>query len=73
MIESPHYGGAVIVTGDGDFFCLVEYLEQQGKLKNLIIPNRYKYSLLLRPFSKKTIIMNSLKRKLEYKKREALS
>ncbi len=73
MIEFPHYDGAVIVTGDGDFFCLVEYLEKQGKLKNLIIPNRYKYSSLLRPFSKKTIFMNSLKRKLEYKKREALS
>ena len=73
MIEYNNYDSAVIVTGDGDFFCLVDYLEKQGKLKNLIIPNRYKYSSLLRAFSKKTIFMNSLRNKLEYKKREALS
>ena len=26
MIEYPHYERAVIVTGDGDFSCLVRYL-----------------------------------------------
>ncbi len=26
MIEYPNYDRTVIVTGDGDFYCLVEYL-----------------------------------------------
>ncbi len=73
MIEFPHYDKAVIITGDGDFYCLVDYLEKQGKLLNLMIPNRYKYSSLLRGFSPKTVFMNSLKRKHAYKKKEALS
>jgi uncharacterized LabA/DUF88 family protein len=32
MIEYPNYDKALIVTGDGDFFCLVEYLIKQDKL-----------------------------------------
>ena len=32
MIEYANYNQAVIVTGDGDFHCLVEYLKKQGKL-----------------------------------------
>src|SRR3972149_6921299 len=42
MIELPNYDGAVIVSGDGDFQCLVKYLKNKGKLKKLIIPNRNK-------------------------------
>jgi len=42
MIEYPNYDKAIIVTGDGDFHCLVEYLEKQGKLGRLLIPNRKK-------------------------------
>ena len=47
MIEYPHYDKAVIVTGDGDFACLVEYLKKQHKLETLIVPNekRYAYNL----------------------------
>lgn len=33
MIEFPNYNEAVIVSGDGDFRCLVEYLLKKGKLK----------------------------------------
>lgn len=50
MIEYDNYAGAVIATGDGDFHCLVDYLEKQKKLERLIIPDKHKYSSLLRKF-----------------------
>ena len=41
MIEWDHYNKAVIVTGDGDFHCLVEHLKKKGKLEKLLVPNRH--------------------------------
>lgn len=69
MIQYPKYDGAVIVTGDGDFACLVDYLIRKNKLKRLVVPNKYKYSSLLRKFNKHILFMNGLKKKLERKKR----
>lgn len=71
MIEYQNYDKAVIVTGDGDFYCLVKYLIEKNKLKALIVPNRHKFSALLnfkicRPFLR---FMNDLKIKLEYKRK----
>ena len=40
MIEYPHYERAVIVTGDGDFGCLVRYLYERQKLERVLSPNR---------------------------------
>lgn len=69
MIQFPNFGKAVIVTGDGDFYCLVKYLLEQGKLKTVLIPNRLKYSALLKRFAQKNIaFMNELRKKLEYMK-----
>ena len=67
MIEYANYDKAAIVTGDGDFHCLIEYLKKQGKLERLIIPNRYKFSSLLRKFAKDMVFMSDLRVKLEYK------
>lgn len=50
MIEYPNFDKAVIVSGDGDFRCLVEYLDKKKKLLKVIVPN-WKYSSLLRQFS----------------------
>jgi uncharacterized LabA/DUF88 family protein len=66
MIEWNSYHKAVLVTGDGDFHCLIEYLKHQNKLEKLLIPNRRKYSALLRKFEGETAFMNSLRGKLEY-------
>jgi len=66
MIEYSNYEQAVIVTGDGDFHCLIEYLKKQGKLKKLIVPNRHAFSSLLRKFARDMAFMNDLRRKLEY-------
>jgi len=67
MIEYTNYDKAVIVTGDGDFHCLIEYFKKQVKLERLIIPNRYKFSSLLRKFAKDMVFMSDLRAKLEYK------
>ena len=66
MIEFPQYERAVVVTGDGDFHCLVEYLKKQGKLLRLLIPNRHKYSALLRGFASDMAFVSDLRGKLEY-------
>lgn len=68
MIDFNNYNQAVIVTGDGDFYCLVKHLIDNKKLKALLVPNRFKYSALLklkefRPFTRD---MNDLRKKLEY-------
>ncbi len=70
MIEYPNYEKAVIVTGDGDFYCLAKYLIEKQKLEALIIPNSHKFSALLkfkifRPYWR---FMNDLEKKLSYKK-----
>lgn len=51
MIHYENFDKAIIISWDWDFHCLIEYLEQKDKLKRLIIPNRYKYSALLRRFN----------------------
>ena len=69
MIEYPNYEKAVIVSGDGDFHCLIKYLRDRRKLEKLVIPNRQKFSSLLREFvSMDAVFMNNLRGKLEYRK-----
>ena len=65
MIEYPNYDKAIIVSGDGDFHCLIEYLEQKEKLGRIIIPNRKAYSQLLWKFRKYMDYMNHLSNKLK--------
>jgi uncharacterized LabA/DUF88 family protein len=69
MIEYTNYEKAVIVSGDGDFHCLIKHLRDKKKLEKLIIPNRDKFSSLLRKFiPNDAVFMNNLKCKLEYRK-----
>ena len=49
MKEMPNYDKAVIVSGDGDFFGLIEYLIEQKKFLKMLAPNR-RFSTLLKPF-----------------------
>ncbi len=73
MIEYPHYDKAVIITGDGDFHCLVKYLLEQNKLKCILIPNRFKFSGLLKfkIFHPYLRFMTDLKGRLAHKKEKA--
>ena len=68
MIDYNNYDKAVIVSGDGDFYCLVKYLRERNKLRNVLAPND-KYSGLLKKSAGSNIaVMNDLKKKLEYMK-----
>ena len=66
-IEYSNYDKAIIVSGDGDFACLVEFLRDKDKLLHVFTPNS-KYSKLLRPFSSYIVELSQLKSSLEYQK-----
>jgi uncharacterized LabA/DUF88 family protein len=66
MIEFPNYEKELIITGDGDFYCLVDYLKGKDKLLKLMIPDINSYSSLFRKFINDIVFINSLKNKLEY-------
>lgn len=67
MIEYSNYEKAVIVSGDGDFRCLIEHLEENNKLSRLLVPNK-KYSSLLRKFHRYISKVQNLRDILEIKK-----
>ena len=67
MIEYPNFDKAVIVTGDGDFYCLIDHLKKHSKLEKLIVPDQNRYSSLLRKFMEDIAFLSPLKGKLEYK------
>lgn len=67
MIQLSNYQKAIIVSGDGDFHCLIEYLEQKGKLFHILTPNNH-YSGLLRKFNKYIVRVDLLRKSLETKK-----
>jgi uncharacterized LabA/DUF88 family protein len=64
MIEWDNYDKAIIVSGDGDFHCLVDHLLQKNKLLRLMIPNPRKFSALLRSFRTHIAYMDTLRMKI---------
>ena len=68
MKELPNYDKAVIVSGDGDFFGLVEYLAQENKLLKLLTPNQ-RYSTLLKDFGEYIEGIDAHRRELAYRDR----
>lgn len=66
-IEYKHYDKAVIISGDGDFACLIEYLADNDKLLHVMAPNP-KYSQLLKPFAEFVVGVDKLKSSLKYQK-----
>lgn len=69
MKELPNYERAIIVSGDGDFFSLAEYLDEQGKLAHILTPN-WQYSSLLKAFESKIIRLDQMRRQLSYHDRK---
>lgn len=69
MKELPNYDKAIIVSGDGDFFSLAEYLEEQNKLAHILTPN-WQYSSLLKVFEPKIIRLDQMRRQLAYHDRK---
>ena len=71
MIEYPNYTEAVIVTSDGDFACLAEYLYGKEKLKVVLSPHHKTCSILLKKAAKdKIVFIDNLQHKLSYPKRK---
>jgi len=64
IINMDKYDKAVIVSGDGDFHCLVEYLDKNNKLEKILTPNK-RYSSLLRKYSSYILPLGVIKKKLE--------
>lgn len=68
MIEYPNYAKAVIVTSEGDFACLVNYLRDQGKLERVLCPSGAKCSALLKRAAAAAIdFLEQARYKIEYK------
>ncbi len=71
MIEYGNYDKAVIVTSDGDFACLVEYLYGKRKLETVVSPERQRCSILLKRAAQERIVfLDNLERRLAYIKRK---
>ena len=67
MIDFQDYEQAVIVTGDGDFACLVSYLIKEKKLGCVISPNPKKCSVLLkRIVPEHHVFLDRFKERLEF-------
>ncbi len=62
-VEYDHYDQAVVVTGDGDFACLINFLRQRGKFRRLITPS-HKFSTLLKCYGNDITTLSSIKRKI---------
>ena len=69
MIQYKNYDKAIIISGDGDFHCLIEYLVEKSKLLKILAPTNH-YSSLLRKFNNKNYIVriDLLRSSLEQKK-----
>ena len=66
MIDFESYHKAIIVSGDGDFACLIKHLYQKGKLETVMVPNGKMYSVLIKKTAKEKITsISDLKTKLE--------
>lgn len=70
MLEVSDYDAAVIVTSDGDFYSLVQYLYNVKKLKTVLSPDIKMASSLLKQTAREKInFMNNLRGLLEYKRK----
>lgn len=70
ILEIGDYEKAIIVSSDGDFYSLVDYLYREKKLEVVLSPDKKNCSSLLKQTAKEKIrFMDNLKQKLEYKKK----
>jgi uncharacterized LabA/DUF88 family protein len=68
-IYEEHYDKAVLVSGDGDFACLVNFLVEKKQLRVVLSPSHKKASVLLRRAAPNNIVfMERFRGRLEYHK-----
>jgi len=61
------YDKAIIISNDGDFYCLVKFLDERDKLLKLLAPSKH-YSGLLRKYDGYIVRIDKLRKSLELKK-----
>lgn len=66
-IQYKNYDLAIIVSGDGDFFCLHEELEKDKKLFKIIAPSRKSESSLIKRFRDYKLYVEDIRAKVEFK------
>jgi len=65
MKELSNYDKAILVSGDGDFYSLVEYLEEKKRLLHILAPTGH-YSNLYNRFEPYIVRIDQHKRELAY-------
>lgn len=63
--EWKNFNQAIIISGDGDFLPLIEYLQEHQKLLKIGVPTRKSKSALLNPLKKKIFYIENLREKLK--------
>ncbi len=58
----------ILISGDGDFSCLANFLLEKGSLALIIAPNRSKCSYLLRRIQTRIVYLDGLRHKLGKRK-----
>ena len=69
-IEFNNYDKAVVISSDGDFYCLYEFLERRQKLLKIDLPNRKTTSILLNRFGKYQFELIRDREKIEREKKK---
>ncbi|MBI3888662.1 NYN domain-containing protein [Candidatus Nomurabacteria bacterium] len=54
------FTSCILVTGDGDFGCLVEFLKENNSIKTILAPDENKCSILLRNKNIEIVFLNKL-------------
>ncbi len=64
-----NFDKAVLITGDGDFACLVQFLQEKDKLKAVLAPDNKKCSILIKRTNTQITYLNEMKQKLAENKK----
>lgn len=74
MIHKDTYDQAVLVSGDGDFASLAEYLLSVDKLRAVVVPNKERSSWFLQEAAEwRFLYLDGFKKRLQYKDRSKKS
>lgn len=71
MKEMSNYEKAIIVSGDGDFFSLVEYLVSKKRLLHLLTPSGH-YSQLYHAYEEYVVNLDKFRSQLRYHDRRQI-
>lgn len=65
MKDMSNYDKMILVSGDGDFFSLVEYMESKKRLAHILTPS-FQYSQLYNKYEDYIVRLDQFKRELRY-------